>query len=56
MPQYGKNIEKILKCINGDISRASVYSFGLKLIDLLELIHDSGFVYNNLSPENILIN
>ena len=28
---------------------------GLKLLDILELIHDSGLVYNDLKPDNILI-
>ena len=28
---------------------------GLQLVNILELIHDSGLVYNDLKPDNILM-
>ena len=31
------------------------YSLGINLIDILEQIHNAGFVYNDLKPENIMI-
>ena len=32
-----------------------MYALGIRLLDILELIHDSGLVYNDLKPDNILV-
>lgn len=37
------------------MSLASVYQLALSLVNSLELIHNSGLVYNDLKPDNILI-
>ena len=36
-------------------SNASIFNLGLQLVNILELIHDSGLVYNDLKPDNILL-
>ena len=33
----------------------SIFHLGIKLIDILQLIHHSGYVFNDLKPDNILI-
>ena len=38
------------------ISQQSIYELGRELLNMLEIIHNSGFVYNNLAPENIIFN
>ena len=55
MPRYGQNLQKILVERNLEMSKASVFDLGLSLLDRLEIIHNSGFVYNDLKPDNILI-
>ena len=40
---------------NYKLSQASVYQLGISLVNSLELIHNSGLVYNDLKPDNILI-
>ena len=37
------------------LSNASIFHLGLKMLNILELIHKSGLVYNDLKPDNILI-
>ena len=55
MPRYGQSLHEILASRGNKLSSMSVYSLGIKLIDILELIHNSGLVYNDLKPDNILI-
>ena len=55
MPKYGQNLESLLLSNNFDVSENSVISIGLKLMDILEVIHKSGLVYNDLKLDNILI-
>ena len=38
------------------ISQQSIYEVGRELLNILELIHSCGYIYNNLSPENIVFN
>lgn len=40
---------------NEPLSEQTVLRIGCKLIDKLEAIHRSGYVYNNLCPESILL-
>ena len=37
------------------MSNASIFRLGLKLLDILELVHDSGQVYNDLKPDNLMV-
>ena len=55
MPRYGHSLNEILASRDKQLSSLSVYSLGIKLLDILELIHNSGLVYNDLKPDNILI-
>lgn len=55
MPRYGKNLERILEKQNYRLSNASIFHVGLEILNIMELVHQSGFVYNDLKPDNILI-
>ena len=55
MPRYGQNLQEILEERNDYLSNASIFHLGLNLLNILELIHRSGLVYNDLKPDNILI-
>lgn len=55
MPRYGQSLRQIFKYFKKQISTQSIYSLGLTLIDIFELIHNSGLVYNDLKPDNIMV-
>lgn len=37
------------------MSNESVFNLGMVLINILEVVHEGGFVYNDLKLENILL-
>ena len=37
------------------LSKASVYSLGIEVISILQQIHESGYTYNDLKLDNLLI-
>ena len=55
MPRYGQQLFDI--CIDNDskLSKASIFEIGHKILSILEVIHESGFLYNDLKLHNILI-
>ena len=55
MPRYGKNLQSLLGERNLELSNASVFHLGLSLLNCLEVIHNSGLVFNDIKPDNILI-
>lgn len=55
MPRYGYNLESILIKRNFNMSSASIFHLGLSLLNTLEIIHNSGLVYNDLKFDNILV-
>ena len=55
IPRYGKDLDNKLKNVNYKISPTSVYNLGVHLLDILETIHESGLIYNDLKLDNILL-
>ena len=55
MPRYGPNLYNIVHNSAQLLSNVSIFHLGLQLLDVLQLIHDSGYVYNDLKFENIVI-
>lgn len=55
MPRYGRNLYDVVKSQGNILSRMSVFELGLQLLNILELIHNSGYVYNDLKLENIVL-
>jgi len=55
MPKYGKNLEQIFRQQNNKLPFQTIIQIGLKLIDIIEMIHAAGYTYNDLKLDNILI-
>ena len=55
MPRYGKTLEELMFKIKFKISRETIYVLGLRILSALEIIHNAGFVFNDLKPDNILL-
>ena len=55
MPNYGITLEKYLCNVNYKISFASICHLGVQIIRIFEQIHASGYVYNDLKPDNIML-
>lgn len=55
MPRYGKNLKSVLEDHEYELSDASIYNLGIRLLDILEVVHGAGLVFNDLCLENILL-
>ena len=55
MSQRGMTLNKLFEKRDKNLSASSIYSIGIQLLNTLEKVHASGFVYNNISPSNILL-
>lgn len=55
MPRYGQNLNQSIKQKKYKMSNESIYNLGIQLLQILEVVHDSGFTYNDLKLENILL-
>ena len=54
MEKLGQNLEFYYKQLGG-FTKKTIYQVGIKLLDIYERIHESGFTYNDLKLDNILI-
>lgn len=55
MPRYGHNLQQILMDRQYCLPNVSIFHVGLAILNVLELIHNSGLVFNDLKPDNILV-
>ena len=55
MPKYGKDIEQYFQFQKKKLSLQSIIALGIKVIDMLEMVHNSGYIYGDLKLDNILI-
>lgn len=55
LPKYGDNLHNYYIEEGKQISRVSSLDLGMRLLQILEQIHLSGYVYNDLKLENILV-
>lgn len=55
MPRFGQNLEQYFDQQERNLSKSSIYSLGIALLNILEQIHDSGYIYNDLKLDNLLI-
>lgn len=53
MPKYAMNLSNLFE--NEQFSKAASLSLGKQLLDALEEIHETGYVYNDLKLENLMI-
>lgn len=54
MPRYGMTLHDLFESRKGLLSAASIYSLGIQMINILEQIHQAGFVFNDLKLDNLL--
>ena len=55
MKRYGDNLYDVFDDRNGNFSKESIYSLGIQLINILERVHATGYVYNDLKLDNLLL-
>ena len=55
MPRLGINLDEYFHSVDKTIPEVSVYSLGIKILTLLECVHETGFVFNDLKLENLMI-
>jgi serine/threonine protein kinase len=55
MPKYGKDIDSYFHEQGKRFSLQSIVRLGIKVLDVLEQVHNSGYVYGDLKLDNILV-
>lgn len=55
LEKLGKTLESYLLERNRAFSLKTVCQIGIKLIDILMVIHDLGYLYNDLKLDNVVI-
>ena len=55
MPKFGRNLENLFHDFDCVFSDKTILQIGFRLLEIIEKIHDSGFTYNDLKLDNILI-
>lgn len=55
MPRYGKNLDTYFEQRKYEVSKESIFNLGMQLLGIMEQIHKSGYIYNDLKPDNILL-
>ena len=53
MPRYGMTLQTLVEKYT--LSKESVYSLGIQLLNIFEQIHAEGFVYNDLKLDNLMV-
>lgn len=54
MPRLGKNLDEYFEQSKRKMSKVSCYQLGITVLTMLEKIHSSGFVYNDLKLDNLM--
>ena len=55
MDKYGPSLKHISNTFGGSLPARDVLRIGLQVLDTIQIMHQSGVVYNNLKMEHILI-
>ena len=55
MPRLATNLEDYFHRMKCHIPEASIYSLGIKILALLECVHETGIVYNDLKLDNLML-
>ena len=53
MPRYSMTLQTLVE--KHKLSKESVYSLGIQLLNIFEQIHAEGFVYNDLKLDNLMV-
>lgn len=55
MPRFGRNLETYFESQKRVLHKSSIYHLGLACLDLLEQIHQAGYIYNDLKLDNLMV-
>ena len=55
MKKQGPNIQTIFGKMNQKFSTKTVMQIGIKLLEIFQKVHSSGYLYNNLNLKHILV-
>ena len=55
MDQYGQNLQKIYDKLDHSFSSKTIYQLGMQLLEIYEKVHMTGYTYNDLKLDNILV-
>lgn len=55
MDKFGDSLCQVVEHSPASLSQETVACLGVELVSAMETLHDLGFVYNDLKPDNILI-
>lgn len=56
MPRFGMNLEDLFQRRKNQFTKQQIWSLGIQLLNMLERIHEAGYVYNDLKLDNLLLN
>ena len=54
MPKYGATLQDLFEERKGQFSAASIYSLGIQVLNILEQMHQAGYIFNDLKLDNLL--
>ncbi|KAA0203869.1 hypothetical protein HAZT_HAZT000252 [Hyalella azteca] len=55
MERFGSDLQKILEKLNKKFSFKTVFQIGLEILDVLEYIHDKGYIHADIKASNLLV-
>ena len=55
MSKHGSNLEDLMNSGKFKLKDHQIFTLGLHLLDIIEQIHASGYVFNDLKLDNILL-
>ena len=55
MPRLGRNLENYFESMNYSLPEVSIYSLAIKIVTLLECVHKTGLIFNDLKLDNLMV-
>ena len=55
MDKFGDSLRALHDNSNGQFSFKSSIQIGIQLVNILEYLHNQGYVFNDLKPDNIVV-
>lgn len=55
MPELGPNLDQLFNVSDVDYTADCIYSMGIQLLNIIEKVHKTGLVYNDLKLDNLVL-